>query len=244
MSASLRSRSVGSVVAPTFRSVTMTRTGPPFGILLREWMPSASRRIPHSGSSAISTSASRWLIGRIPAGEFDAGCFTDQTAPAIAPDQILGSQRMAVGQLDVDASVVLREAGHLASAIDWYGQLFDPAGQDAFDMLLPESEPVVVPGRKVADVQRDVGESAYLHRLALREKTIGDPALIENLDRAGVQATRARADQLRLARRSTIATSTPANVSSPANIIPVGPPPAITTACSVIATLRSTSAAR
>src|SRR5450759_3535440 len=37
-----------------------------------------------------------------------------------------------------------------------------------------------------------------------------------------------------LARRSTIATSTPANASSPANVSPVGPPPAITTACSVI----------
>ena len=33
-------------------------------------------------------------------------------------------------------------------------------------------------------------------------------------------------------------TSIPANASSPANISPVGPPPAITTACSVIATLR------
>src|SRR5271166_5146450 len=41
-----------------------------------------------------------------------------------------------------------------------------------------------------------------------------------------------------LARRSTMATSTPANASSPANISPVGPPPAIVTACSVIATLR------
>ena len=41
-----------------------------------------------------------------------------------------------------------------------------------------------------------------------------------------------------LARRSTMATSTPANANSPANISPVGPPPAITTACSVIATLR------
>src|SRR6185436_675714 len=40
-----------------------------------------------------------------------------------------------------------------------------------------------------------------------------------------------------LARRSTMATSTPANASSPANIIPVGPPPAITTVCS--ATLRA-----
>ena len=44
-----------------------------------------------------------------------------------------------------------------------------------------------------------------------------------------------------LARRSTMATSTPANANSPANISPVGPPPAITTACSVSATLRPAS---
>src|SRR5215475_14559608 len=37
-----------------------------------------------------------------------------------------------------------------------------------------------------------------------------------------------------LARRSTMATSTPANANSPPNISPVGPPPAITTAWSVI----------
>jgi hypothetical protein len=42
-----------------------------------------------------------------------------------------------------------------------------------------------------------------------------------------------------LARRSTMATSTPASANSPASIIPVGPPPAITTACSVIAALPS-----
>src|SRR5439155_21589859 len=42
-----------------------------------------------------------------------------------------------------------------------------------------------------------------------------------------------------VARGSTMATSTRASASSPASISPVGPPPAITTACSVIATLRS-----
>src|SRR4051794_19991036 len=40
------------------------------------------------------------------------------------------------------------------------------------------------------------------------------------------------------ARRSTMATSTPANASSPASISPVGPPPAITTGCSVMGTRR------
>src|SRR5437867_13115227 len=39
---------------------------------------------------------------------------------------------------------------------------------------------------------------------------------------------------LKLGRRSTMRTSVPANVSSAASIIPVGPPPAITTACSDI----------
>ena len=43
-----------------------------------------------------------------------------------------------------------------------------------------------------------------------------------------------RAPGWRVARRC--ATSTPANASSPASISPVGPPPAITTACSVTAT--------
>src|SRR6266536_2812998 len=47
-----------------------------------------------------------------------------------------------------------------------------------------------------------------------------------------------------LARRSTIATSTSANANSPANISPVGPPPAITTACPVTATLRPPSRPR
>jgi hypothetical protein len=42
-----------------------------------------------------------------------------------------------------------------------------------------------------------------------------------------------------LGRRSTMATSTPANANSPANISPVGPPPAITTAWLVIAALQS-----
>ena len=41
----------------------------------------------------------------------------------------------------------------------------------------------------------------------------------------------------KLGRRSMTRTSVPARVSSAASIIPVGPPPAITTPCSVIDTL-------
>ncbi len=121
---------------------------------------------------------------RIPAGEVDAGCFTDQTASSVAPDEILRPQRRAVGQLDVDAGVVLREASHLTFAIDRHRQLVDPAGQDALDVVLPQPEPVGVPGGKVADVQRDPGEPRDLSHLPLREEPISDSALIENLDRA------------------------------------------------------------
>jgi hypothetical protein len=48
---------VGSIVGSECCSVTKTRTHPPSSNLLREWRPRASRRKPHSGSSANSTSA-------------------------------------------------------------------------------------------------------------------------------------------------------------------------------------------
>ena len=78
----------------------------------RERMPLSSRRMPHSGSSVSSTSAIRWLVGRVPPGELDTGCLTNQAASSVAPDEIVRPQRLAVGQLDIDAGVVLREARH------------------------------------------------------------------------------------------------------------------------------------
>ena len=118
----------------------------------------ASRWMPHSGSSATSTSAIRWLtVGSHP-GKRDAGCLADQAASAVAADEILRPQRAAVGQRDVHAGVVLREPVTSHSAMDRHRQLPDPVGQDAFDVVLPQREPVIVPGRKVADIERDPGE--------------------------------------------------------------------------------------
>ena len=133
---------------------------------------------------------------RIPAGELDAGGLADHAASSVAPDEILRPQRLAVGQLDVDAGVVLRETRHLTPAIDRHRQLVDPVGQDALDVVLPQPEPVRVPGGKVADVQPDPGERRDLHHLPLREEPIGDATLIEHLDRARVQTARARAGEL------------------------------------------------
>ncbi len=133
---------------------------------------------------------------RIPPGELDAGGLADHAASAVAADEVLRAQRRAVRHLHVDAGVVLHEARHLTSAIDRHRQLVDPAGEDALDVVLPQREPVVVPRGKVADIQRDPGEARDLGGRALREEPIGDPALIEDLDRARVQAARARAGEV------------------------------------------------
>jgi hypothetical protein len=75
--------------------------------------------------------------------------------------------------------------------MDRHRQLADPAGEDALDVALPEREPIVVPGGKVADVQWGSSEPRDLSLLPLREEPIGDSALIEDLNRACVQTARA-----------------------------------------------------
>src|SRR5215210_7933882 len=59
---------------------------------------------------------------RTPPGELDAGGLPDQTASSAAPDEVFRPQRPAVGQLDVDAGVVLRETGHLTAVVDRHRQ--------------------------------------------------------------------------------------------------------------------------
>ena len=140
--------------------------------------------MPNSGSSVISTSAIRLLVvGSQPGNSMPAALRT-RLRPPSHPTRYSARSDSAVGQLDVDAGVVLRETGHLASAIDRHRQLVDPAGEDALDVVLPQPEPVGVPGGKVADVQGDPGEPRDLGHLPLREEPIGDSALIENLDGA------------------------------------------------------------
>ena len=105
-------------------------------------------------------------------------------ASSVATNEILRPQRLAACQLDVDAGAVLGESRHLASAIDRHRQLADPVGQYALDVVLPQREPVGVPGGKVADVQTNLGEPRDLRHLPLRKEPISDSALIEDLDGA------------------------------------------------------------
>ena len=123
--------------------------------------------------------------GRIPPGELDAGRLTDEAASSVAPDEVLRPQRPTVGHHDVDAGVVLSEPRHLTSPMDRHRKLVDPASQYALDVVLPQPEPIGVPGGKVADVERTAGEKCSdLSHLPLRDEPLGDSALIENLDRA------------------------------------------------------------
>jgi hypothetical protein len=125
---------------------------------------------------------------RIPPGELDAGCFTDEAAPSVTPDEILRPQELAAGQLDVDAAVVLREARHLTSVIDPHRQLGDPRGHDPLDLVLPDPERIRMTRGEVAHVQHRRPDHRGLSDMTLREEAIGDPTLIEHLDRARVKA--------------------------------------------------------
>ena len=152
--------------------------------------------MPNSGSSVISTSATRALVVGSQPGNSMPAVLRTRLRPPSHPTRYCARSDWPSDSCDVDAGVVLRKPGHLTSAIDRHRQLADPAGQYALDVVLPQPEPVVVPGREVADVQTDAGEPRDLSHLSLRKEPIGDSALIEHLDGARVQTAGARAGEV------------------------------------------------
>ena len=93
--------------------------------------------MPSSGSSAISTSAIMLLVVGSQPRKLDPGRLADNASSSVAPDQVLSSQGLVTGRVDVDAGVVLLEPGHIAAAVDRYLVLVDPAGEYALDVALP-----------------------------------------------------------------------------------------------------------
>ena len=163
------------------------------------------RRLPVCGPTdcmltavAVATEAELRLLVRLdfgdhPAGrgiqpgELDAGCLADQAPSSVAADEVLRSKRPAVGQLDVDAGVVLSEAHHFALAKDRNPELNDPVRQNGLEEALKERKYVVVAGGEIAHAQRHEGEPCTLHHLPRREEPFCDAPLIEHLDGAGVK---------------------------------------------------------
>ena len=133
--------------------------------------------------------------GRIPAGKLDAGHLADDAASPVASDEVTRPQRRPVRALDVDAPLVLREAGHLESVEDLDRQLADPVGHDPLDLVLPDAKRIGVTRREVAHVQDGRGQHRGLSHLALREETLRDATLIQHLDRARVKAAGPRPDE-------------------------------------------------
>ena len=192
--------------------------------------------MPNSGSSVISTSAIRLLVvGSQPGNSMPAALRT-RLRPPSHPTRYSARSDWPSDSCDVDAGVVLREARHLTSAIERHRQLADPAGQDALDVVLPQAEPVVVPGGKVADVQTD-------RRRTPRPEPPAPPRGTDRRFRAD-RAPRwcVSADRLRASRRGPGWRAArqwrrrhPPTPARPPTSALSDLPPAITTACSVIA---------
>ena len=123
----------------------------------------------------------------VPTREVDPGCFADDAASSVAPDEILRPHRPAVGQLDVDASVVLGEPRHLTSVVHPYRQLGDPVAHDPLDVVLPDAERIGMTRREITHVQHVGGDHDGLSDLTLGEEPVGDPTLIEHFDGARVK---------------------------------------------------------
>ena len=133
---------------------------------------------------------------RIPPGKVDAGRLADDAASAVAPDEVLRPQRLAVGaarhrpRCRPGRSPSPRVRGRSrtgSSAIQaamirsiWFCQIPSEYGWRV---------------GKVAHVQHGRGQHRRLRHLTLREEPIGDPTLIEHLDRARVKTAGPRADE-------------------------------------------------
>ena len=191
----LRSSRVGSLSGPSSFSVTTIRTLP------------FVQPVHPVDAEGVMAGALRGLLGhlglgdqvalrRIRPGELDAGSLADDAPSSVAADEIPGPQRPAAGQRDVDAGVVLSEACHLGFEIDPHLQLGKPAAHDPLDLVLEDPEEIRMARREVAGVEQGVAERHRRMGLTLCEKPTGDPALVEDLDRARVDATGPRVAEL------------------------------------------------
>jgi len=155
--------------------------GPP---ILHQMQPMAAR--------GVEADTTRRLLGhldlsdqaapsRFPSDELDACRLTDDTAPAIGPDQELRPKRLPLGKGDVDAGFVLSEARYLEPAMDRHWQLLDPAEQYSLDVVLPQPQRVRILRGEVTDVQHRAAEARNLGGLSLGKEPVGDTTLVEDL---------------------------------------------------------------
>ena len=133
-----------------------------------------------------------------PAWELDARRLADGAATAIGADHVVGAQPLVVRKLELDTAVVLAQPGDLVLPVHRHTELQNPRGQDRLEAVLPEGKPVRMARGEVTDVEHGGAEACGLSDVADRKKAIRNPALVEDLDRARVDATRPGTQQLSL----------------------------------------------
>jgi hypothetical protein len=113
------------------------------------------------------------VVGSQP-GELDAGCFADQTASSVAPDEIVArSDRPSDSSTSTPVSSCAKP-GHLHAVVDRHPSS-RPSRPGCARCGSATARARVCAGWEVADVQRDPGEARDLSHLPLREKAVGDP---------------------------------------------------------------------
>ena len=149
--------------------------------------------MPQSGFSRHLDFGDEVAGGRSQPGKSIPAALRIGAAAAVAADQVGGAQRLAAGDLTSTPSSSCAKSG--TSTSRWIGtpSSSDPLGQEPLDLVLGQRQPVGVPGREIADVEQVEREAGAWVVVAVGEEALGDAALIEDLDRARVQAAGPRA---------------------------------------------------
>ena len=213
---------------PSSCSVTMHPHGPPVVHQLQPVDP-----------VVVEADALRQLLGhldlgdqvaprRVPSDELDAGRLADDAAPTVGPDQVRRAERLAVGQVHVDAG---RRPGRSRSP-PAHGGPAPPAPRPSragsarcgsatapsvYGWRVGKSlrSSIVLPKRTACAICPSARNRSAIPRWSRS-------SIVREWNPPAREPTSSG-----VGRRSTIATSTPASASSPASIRPVGPPPTI-----------------
>nr|WP_035736700.1 hypothetical protein [Glycomyces arizonensis] len=126
------------------------------------------------------------------AGEGDAGEAAHSAAAAVAADEVLRAQARSVSEFDGDAGRVLFEPLEFGTKSDHRSGLGRVLGEQILHFGLHDDEQVRVARRSIGEVERERGVVRARSRAALREEAVEQSALVEDFERADMQAARAR----------------------------------------------------
>ncbi|GAB3096952.1 hypothetical protein GCM10027054_25240 [Isoptericola nanjingensis] len=134
--------------------------------------------------------------GRVRTDEVDAGGPPHDAATAVGAHDVSRPHRVARTEQHVDAVVVLHHALDLDAAPDRDAHLLGPREEQPLDAVLEQRQRVRVARGQARQGEARAAERHRGDRGPLGEEPVGDAALVEQLDRAGVDPAAARADEV------------------------------------------------